>query len=231
MNSSNINYQYAMILANSSYRIFSLNPDNNNYRVSDIIYDNISNPLSVSTNDINFTHLNNVYINSTQEATNISPITISQNSNNEDNSTLNPNLISINNISNSINRTQSTDDLFNLINNWINSISPNNNNNIHVNYLQEPEPVKINMSVEEFIKMIKDVNYSNELENKQCSICTLNFEIDDCIKSTPCNHLFHKDCIYQWLTKHCIHPLCPVCRHDCREQIIKKKKKKRCVIC
>lgn len=227
MNSTN--QQFAMILTGTSYRIINYNLDN--YRISNVYYDSIPNPLSTLPNDINFTHLNNIYVNSTQESTNITPLPVT--TNNLDNSIVNTS-ISTNNIYNSINRSESSDDLFNLINTWINSISTNNNNSIHVNYLEEPQSVKVNMSPQLFLEMIKPVNFSSELENKQCPICTLEFEIDDNIRSTPCNHFFHMDCIYQWLTKHCTHPLCPVCRHDCREPYInnqKKKKNKRCIIC
>ena len=208
-----IDQEFAMIFNNSSYRIIN----QNNLELLDVYYDSIINPLSILPNNINFTHLNDIYVNSSEEPINISPITISDNLNNS----------IIDDVSIFINRNESTDDLFNLINNWINSISINNN--IYVNYLEqtEPESIKVNMSQEEFFKMIKNVNYSNEMSNKQCSICTFNFEIGDNIKTTPCNHFFHMNCIYNWLTKHCIHPLCPICRHDCREIFINKKKKKK----
>lgn len=35
------------------------------------------------------------------------------------------------------------------------------------------------------------------------------------IVSLKCNHSYHKECIYKWLTQQSTK--CPVCRHDCRE--------------
>lgn len=104
--------------------------------------------------------------------------------------------------------------------------------------LQELEPLddinltelnKINMSNESYFEKIKCIKYSKNLENNQCSICTNSFKNNDNIKSTPCGHLFHDDCIYKWLTKYCVEPLCPVCRHDCRNDF-NKKIKKICII-
>ena len=119
-----IDQEFAMIFNNSSYRIIN----QNNLELLDVYYDSIINPLSILPNNINFTHLNDIYVNSSEEPINISPITISDNLNNS----------IIDDVSIFINRNESTDDLFNLINNWINSISINNN--IYVNYLEQTEP-------------------------------------------------------------------------------------------
>ena len=46
-------------------------------------------------------------------------------------------------------------------------------------------------------------------ENKSCSICILDFENEDKISITNCNHIFHTDCITEW-GKYKIE--CPICR-------------------
>lgn len=46
-------------------------------------------------------------------------------------------------------------------------------------------------------------------ENKACSICIVDFEIDDMISITNCNHIYHTDCIKEWGK---YKNECPVCR-------------------
>ena len=51
----------------------------------------------------------------------------------------------------------------------------------------------------------------NEDDRAQCAICLDNFWEGDEVCSSPntdCNHVFHYDCIYQWLLKH---DECPYC--------------------
>lgn len=33
-----------------------------------------------------------------------------------------------------------------------------------------------------------------------CSICTVNYKIGDEGKKMPCKHVFHTDCLVQWLS-------------------------------
>tara|TARA_B100001094_G_C18103289_1_gene756987 strand:- start:691 stop:1332 length:642 start_codon:yes stop_codon:yes gene_type:complete len=205
-----------MILTNNSYRLINLDVDTNNNRITSVYYDIFPNSLISLPNHVDSTNTSSININSTQSSTIIPPI----------------NNITYTNYWNNYfdnNRSESIDEIFNLINSWVNSISTINNN-IHVQYLEESQGIQNNMSLEMFSKMIKNVNYSTDNEQKNCPICTLDFEKNDEIKSTPCNHLFHENCIREWLTQKCTHPLCPVCRHDCREVFIdntsKKKKEK-----
>lgn len=46
-------------------------------------------------------------------------------------------------------------------------------------------------------------------ENKTCSICILEFENEDKISITNCNHIFHTDCITEWGK---YKTECPICR-------------------
>ena len=44
-----------------------------------------------------------------------------------------------------------------------------------------------------------------------CSICKDEFELGQHAMDLPCNHYFHKDCIYPWLSEH---NSCPICRYE-----------------
>lgn len=208
----NNNQHFAMILTNNSYRLINLGLDTNNNRITSVYYDTLPNPLINLPNHVDLTNTTSININSTQSSTIIPPIINTTYTNYWNNYFDN-------------NRSESIDEIFNLINSWVNSISTVNNN-IHVQYLEESQPIQNNMSDEMFSKMIKNFNYSTDNEQKQCPICTLDFEKNEEIKSTPCNHLFHENCIREWLTQKCTHPLCPVCRHDCREVFIDNTSKK-----
>jgi hypothetical protein len=181
-----------------------------NYRIHTpgLNVDNVLNLLNIIPNHTDLTNIDRINI----ESQNLSNFRESI-----ENITT-PNLEHSNN--STLRRIDSLDDLFRHLNTWINLISTNNSN-IDVNYYsEEPDPVTVNMSTELFSKMIKDLKYTSNIAEKQCAICTENFQENEHIKCTPCNHLFHMNCIYEWLTKKCTHPCCPVCRHDCRESYI-----------
>lgn len=46
----------------------------------------------------------------------------------------------------------------------------------------------------------------------ECAICLANFEDGERVRLLPCQHLFHKACIDEWLIK--IKKFCPSCRRD-----------------
>ena len=48
-------------------------------------------------------------------------------------------------------------------------------------------------------------------ENYQCIICMEEFEIKEKVKLLPCGHIFHKNCIKQWLLKQ---KSCPFCKSE-----------------
>lgn len=58
-------------------------------------------------------------------------------------------------------------------------------------------------------------NTSNEKEKethedgKNCAICLEDFEPRQLVMLTPCNHMFHEECIVPWVKSH---GQCPVCR-------------------
>lgn len=46
----------------------------------------------------------------------------------------------------------------------------------------------------------------------ECPICLSNFEEGEMVRLLPCQHLFHKSCVDEWLIK--IKKFCPSCRRD-----------------
>ena len=63
---------------------------------------------------------------------------------------------------------------------------------------------------------INSINFKeDEMKDKDtCNICLENFEENESLFKTACNHLFHKDCLCTW-TK--IRSTCPVCRETIRD--------------
>ena len=60
-----------------------------------------------------------------------------------------------------------------------------------------------------------------ELDNieTECSICLCDFEDDEKVKRLKCGHMFHIDCVKEWLTKH--NYTCSVCNSEAGEHITK----------
>lgn len=45
-----------------------------------------------------------------------------------------------------------------------------------------------------------------------CGVCLLDFETDDEIKKTRCEHYFHAECIGKWLSE--CNTTCPTCQAE-----------------
>jgi hypothetical protein len=50
---------------------------------------------------------------------------------------------------------------------------------------------------------------------KKCMICFMEYEIGDNVRTMPCLHFFHSDCIDKWLLQRAC--TCPVCKFDIRK--------------
>jgi hypothetical protein len=83
--------------------------------------------------------------------------------------------------------------------------------------LNELEDVKVTLSEDEFNKLYI-LDDKSVINNKQCNICLENLkdeELDEKkLIQLKCNHIYHKDCIKEWLTKQSTK--CPSCRFCCR---------------
>jgi hypothetical protein len=71
------------------------------------------------------------------------------------------------------------------------------------------EPVHNTISYERLNELIAPID---PIIDETCRIC-LETLTENPVK-TSCGHNFHKNCISDYLTGHCIHPICPICRFD-----------------
>ncbi|OMP02592.1 Zinc finger, RING-type [Corchorus olitorius] len=53
-------------------------------------------------------------------------------------------------------------------------------------------------------------------DGKRCAICLEDFEPREQVMLTPCDHMFHEECIVPWMKSH---GQCPVCRYVLSERI------------
>jgi hypothetical protein len=71
------------------------------------------------------------------------------------------------------------------------------------------EPVHNTISTNRLSELIAPID---PIIDETCRICLDNLT-ENAVK-TSCGHKYHHDCISDYLTNHCIHPICPICRHD-----------------
>lgn len=50
-----------------------------------------------------------------------------------------------------------------------------------------------------------------EDERRSCMVCLSEKEVGECLRTLPCMHSFHKDCIDEWLKTN---RTCPICKTD-----------------
>lgn len=76
------------------------------------------------------------------------------------------------------------------------------------------ETIEINTLPHKYKKLRRGSETDEDCE--KCTICLSQFEVDNDVRRLPCMHLFHRDCVDQWLvtSKHC-----PICRVDIEAQI------------
>ena len=67
------------------------------------------------------------------------------------------------------------------------------------------------MEIEEINNKYPVINY-NENNSNVCIICFEELLINDNIRKTDCNHMFHRNCIDKWLTEY--NNYCPVCKKN-----------------
>ena len=138
-------------------------------------------------------------------------------------------------INNIFNNTFSSSDMFNNYEENENvNVNQEQNHNQNYNYIYNPfslfnyvfyDPIEevlqesLNMQPDglektDHIIIINSTRYETldekiKEENKNCSICIVDFENEEKISITNCNHIFHTDCITEWGK---YKTECPICR-------------------
>ncbi|GMP56222.1 hypothetical protein CsSME_00020789 [Camellia sinensis var. sinensis] len=65
-------------------------------------------------------------------------------------------------------------------------------------------------------KFYRDESVDDDDDDDKCSICLERFKPDIVVATTPCSHVFHRDCVFQWLPKT---GQCPLCRSFCTTEM------------
>lgn len=100
--------------------------------------------------------------------------------------------------------------LYNGRNNWRNNNNHIINNNIYNQSYKKPQLDMTKINLENSYDIIF-VEYNEDDIN--CTVCLENINMidKDIIKFKKCNHMFHKECIDEWIK---INKSCPICRVD-----------------
>lgn len=88
------------------------------------------------------------------------------------------------------------------------------------------EPAYINVISHEGLEMLQDISYNSLKQTttekpiqRECCITGDKFQENETVTLLPCQHIFSKDAIYTWLTKHSNE--CPICRYSLPSKEIK----------
>jgi len=83
--------------------------------------------------------------------------------------------------------------------------------------LHHPAPNVQHMPVHTYTKKESNATDSTTLQNQssqadqRCSICLSDYETGDVVKTLPCFHMFHQNCIDAWLRTN---DTCPICKYQ-----------------
>ena len=72
------------------------------------------------------------------------------------------------------------------------------------------------LELDEF--QFKHLKKYSALKEDKCAICLQKYKGADIIKDFPCKHIFHKNCIFKWLKKSNV---CPLCKYDITNDVNK----------
>ncbi|OIV96932.1 hypothetical protein TanjilG_00514 [Lupinus angustifolius] len=61
------------------------------------------------------------------------------------------------------------------------------------------------------IDSLKKVNLGKDIAKEECSICLVEFIGEEEVSEMPCKHMYHQECITQWLRRS---GMCPLCRYS-----------------
>ena len=89
----------------------------------------------------------------------------------------------------------------------------NNIQNDNQNILLQKSIRKKNKDYETIIKFLPiwEITENKKRDNNNCVVCLYEFKIGERISTLPCLHIFHCDCINNWLKNELT---CPVCKFE-----------------
>lgn len=87
--------------------------------------------------------------------------------------------------------------------------------NVEVTPRSELEDVKVVLTTDEFNSLDKLDIQKDEYGNKECNVCIESYKEGDKLTRLPCQHIFHEECIKNWLCNENVK--CPICRSDTRQ--------------
>ncbi|CAK88681.1 unnamed protein product (macronuclear) [Paramecium tetraurelia] len=88
-----------------------------------------------------------------------------------------------------------------------------NKSSLNLNLLDQYMPKLLYSQILEFPKC-------QELEVQEaCLVCLLEYQKNAICRLTPCHHIFHSDCLYQWVMKY---ENCPLCRTALDQKSLKE---------
>ena len=97
-----------------------------------------------------------------------------------------------------------------------NIASENNEEYMNQNELFIEKKKKFILELDEF--QFKHLEKYSALKEEKCPICLQKYKGADMIKEFPCKHIFHKECIFKWLNKSNV---CPLCKYDISDNVNK----------
>jgi len=70
---------------------------------------------------------------------------------------------------------------------------------------------------QEDLDLLKKANIEQDQVDKgiQCTTCIETFKLGEDVIKLDCNHVFHQDCIFPWLSEN---RTCPICRNEIEPQ-------------
>ena len=96
----------------------------------------------------------------------------------------------------------------------IKELCSNSNNQVNIDKIFNKEKnEEENNKIKDKIKNISQIYYKkDEFENSSCYICYDEFKDNELLKQLKCGHIFHQECLSQWLINK---DNCPYCNQNC----------------
>ena len=96
----------------------------------------------------------------------------------------------------------------------IKELCSNSNNQVNIDKIFNKEKnEEENNKIKDKIKNISQIYYKkDEFENSSCYICYDEFKDNELLNQLKCGHIFHQECLSQWLINK---DNCPYCNQNC----------------